>query len=270
VADSDATSDEATVLGARRVGSGERLVLVHGFTQNGQCWGPIADDLQRDHELVLVDAPGHGASSGVAVSFAQGARLIGDVGGPGTYVGYSMGGRYCLRLALERPDVVSRLVLVGASPGLSSVDERRQRVRADRALAAHLEDVGVATFVDEWLALPLFAGLGPSMQFVAERVANSSSGLASSLRLAGTGEQEPLWDRLTELAMPVLLVTGALDAKFTAIAEQMAAAIGDNARHVVVPGAGHTAHLEQADAFLGALRAWLTANPVPAEPHPNR
>jgi 2-succinyl-6-hydroxy-2,4-cyclohexadiene-1-carboxylate synthase len=256
----DQRADPQASLTADRRGTGARLVLVHGFTQNRRCWGPLADDLSREHEVVLVDAPGHGGSASVRVPFDVGAELIGDAGGAGTYVGYSMGGRCCLRLAVDRPELVQRLVLVGGSPGLEDDDERAARRDADEALADHLEDIGVAAFLDEWLALPLFANLAPAMRFVPERMQNDAAGLASSLRLAGTGAQEPLWERLGDLGMPVLLVTGALDAKFTAIAERMAALIGTNATQVVLPDAGHTAHLENPDAFLSVLHAWLAAN----------
>src|SRR5690606_30457724 len=98
-------------------------------------------------------------------------------------------------------------------------------------------------------------------------------GLQSSLTRAGTGSQLPLWDRLPELAMPVLVVAGQRDAKFAALAERMAAAIGDNASLALVPDAGHAAHLEQPAAFLGILRPWLaerdlwpTAAVSPASP----
>jgi 2-succinyl-6-hydroxy-2,4-cyclohexadiene-1-carboxylate synthase len=231
-----------------------RLVLVHGFTQNADCWGPVARDLERDHEVVTVDAPGHGAASDVQVGFATGAALIGTAGGRGTYVGYSMGGRYALRLALDQPHVVERLVLVGASPGLASPGERTVRRLADEALAHRVESIGVAAFVDEWLAQPLFAGLPPEMRFMTQRLRNTAAGLASSLRRAGTGAQEPLWSRLGSLAMPVLLVTGERDDKFTAIAAQMAERIGPSASTVVLPGVGHTAHLEDVAGFVAALR----------------
>jgi pimeloyl-ACP methyl ester carboxylesterase len=82
-------------------------------------------------------------------------------------------------------------------------------------------------------------------------------GLASSLRLAGTGTQEPLWGRLGSLAMPVLVTAGEHDAKFTALARRLVDSIGTNARMAVVPGAGHAAHLEQPEAFLALVRSWL-------------
>lgn len=248
-------------LAVDRSGAGPRLVLVHGFTQTRRCWGDLAPELARDHEVLAVDAPGHGRSSGVRATFEAAAALIGEAGGRASYLGYSMGGRLCLELALDRPDLVDRLVLVGASPGIDDPGERERRRVGDRALADHLEAVGVAAFLQEWLAQPLFAGLSAGAAALPERLTNSVPGLSSSLRLAGTGVQPSLWPRLPELDQPVLIMSGALDEKFTAIGERMAAAIGANATHLVVPAAGHTAHLEQPDAFLTALRVWLRRHP---------
>lgn len=248
------------MLHADRIGTGPRLVLVHGFTQTRRCWGPVAEDLATDHELVLVDAPGHGRSAEVDADLAEGGRLLAAVGGPGTYLGYSMGGRFALHAALERPDAVGALVLVGATAGIESADERAARIVDDEARAARIEQVGVAAFVDEWLALPLFAGLGPESACREERTENTAAGLASSLRRAGTGRQEPSWDRLHALEMPVLLVAGSLDAKFTALGRRMAEAIGENATFAAIDEAGHTAHLEQPARFLALVRAWLGAH----------
>lgn len=246
---------------ARRVAGpagAPRLVLVHGFGQTGRCWGPVEDDLAGDHELVLVDAPGHGCSADVRLPFDGTVDAIGAAGGPSpaTYVGYSMGGRCALALAVAHPELVERVVLIGASPGLADPGARAERVASDEALARRIESIGVDDFVDEWLALPMFAGLDDTTRFVAQRRTNPAAGLASSLRSAGTGAQPSLWGSLPEVACPVLLVTGADDAKFTAIAAAMAASL-PSATHVTIFGAGHTAHLEQPTAFLAELRPWL-------------
>lgn len=233
------------------------MALVHGFTQTRRCWGPVAADLARDHELVLVDAPGHGLSSAVAVDLATGGAMIAEVAGPATYVGYSMGGRFALHSALARPDVVERLVLIGATAGLESADERAARIADDERRAARIEEIGVDAFLDEWLALPLFAGLDDVAACRAERLDNSAAGLASSLRLAGTGTQAPTWHRLGELEMPVLVVAGALDTKFAGLGERLAESIGPNAELALIDDAGHTAHLEQPERFLAILRGWL-------------
>jgi 2-succinyl-6-hydroxy-2,4-cyclohexadiene-1-carboxylate synthase len=242
-------------------GSGPRVVLVHGFTQTGRSWDRIAADLARDHEVVRVDAPGHGGSAGVRADLWEGASLLAEAGGPAVYVGYSMGGRLVLHLALRHPDVVSGLAVLGATGGLDEAAERAARRASDEVLAEELERDGVEAFLDRWLAQPLFAGVPPDPVERAARSTNTVAGLASSLRLAGTGTQDPpLWSRLTELrarAVPALLLAGERDAKFTALAQRLAADIGPTATWASIPGAGHAAHLEQPEAFLAALRAWL-------------
>jgi 2-succinyl-6-hydroxy-2,4-cyclohexadiene-1-carboxylate synthase len=241
-------------------GAGPRLVLVHGFTQTEACWGPVAADLASDHEVVRVDAPGHGRSAEVRADLRAGAGLVADAGGSATYVGYSMGGRLLLHLALLRPDEVRGLVLVGATAGIDSPSERAARRRADEALATEVERDGVEAFVDRWLAQPLFAGLPAAAAYRSERIANTAAGLASSLRLAGTGNQEPLWHRLHRIAAPVLVVAGEHDARFTALGHRLVAAVGRRAELAIVPGAGHAAHLEQPQPFLRAVRAWLVGH----------
>jgi 2-succinyl-6-hydroxy-2,4-cyclohexadiene-1-carboxylate synthase len=249
-----------------RAGAGPRLVLLHGFTQTGRCWGPAGDDLARDHEVVRLDAPGHGGSSGVRADLVRTASLAAEAGGPGVYVGYSMGARMALHVALLAPAAVRGLVLVGGTPGIEDSLERSERRERDRALAERLRTIGVAAFLDEWLALPLFAGLPPWARFDDERRRNTAEGLASSLELAGTGSQRPLWSDLGRIAVPVLAVAGAEDERYVAIARRMAAAIGPHAEAALVPGAGHAAHLERPEAFLATLRPWLANLPEPPEP----
>ena len=206
-----------------------------------------------------IDAPGHGAASEIRADLWAAAELAVETIGRGVYLGYSMGGRIALHAALARPDAVEALVLVSATAGIDDTAERAQRAAADDALATHIEVVGIDVFVDEWLANPLFAGLEDTTTFASERRRNSAAGLASSLRLVGTGHQEPLWDRLAELTMPVLVVAGRDDPKFVDSAARLATAIGTDATLAIIEGAGHSVHLERPMAFIDVLDSWLDA-----------
>jgi 2-succinyl-6-hydroxy-2,4-cyclohexadiene-1-carboxylate synthase len=237
-----------------------RIVLLHGFTQTARCWDPVDADLGRDHEVVRLDAPGHGGPDGsgeVRADLSETAWLIAEAGGPAIYVGYSMGARMALHVALEQRAVVRGLVLVGGTPGIADAGERAERRRRDRALAQRVRTEGVDAFLEFWLAQPLFAGLPPEGRFDDERRRNTAEGLASSLELAGTGSQASRWDELAGIDVPTLVVAGADDERFADIARRTADAIGTNATAALVPGAGHTAHLEQPAAFLQVLRTWL-------------
>ena len=246
-----------SMLHAEVDGQGPRIVLIHGFSQNRNCWGPVAADLATDHEVVRIDAPGHGLSSDFHAGLRTGARLIADQGGRATYLGYSMGARFALHLAVANPELVERLVLIGGTGGIDNPGARADRKRNDDGMASRLEREGLDRFLDAWLAQPLFAGLSDEMRFREARRENTIEGLAESLRQAGTGSQDPLWSRLAQLDMPVLVVAGADDAKFAAEGSRLQECIGSNATLALVPDAGHAAHLERPDAFLGVLRAFL-------------
>ena len=233
-------------------------MLLHGFTQTSVSWAPVADLLAPDHEVVTVDLPGHGGSGAVRQDLAGTAAAVADVGGAATYVGYSMGGRVALRLALDRPEVVRHLVLVGATAGIDDADERRTRRRADDDLASRIEGDGVGPFLDDWLAQPLFAGLTPRPEDLAARRAGTAEGLAASLRLSGTGTMDPpWWDELPALGradVAVTVVVGGEDTKFLGLGRRLVAGIGPTATVEVVPGAGHACHLQAPEAVAALVR----------------
>ncbi|MFI5047872.1 MAG: alpha/beta fold hydrolase, partial [Acidimicrobiia bacterium] len=115
---------------------------------------------------------------------------------------------------------------------------------------------GVDAFLDRWLAQPLFATLPPERAGLDDRRrVNTVERLTQQLRMFGQGSQPSNWGRLGELAMPVLLIAGALDTKYVAIAHEMAEAI-PHARVEIVPDAGHACHLEQPEHVSQLLRAW--------------
>jgi 2-succinyl-6-hydroxy-2,4-cyclohexadiene-1-carboxylate synthase len=234
-----------------------RLILVHGFTQTAASWDAIEYRLTAlGHDVCALDAPGHGAHHDTHLGLWKGADLLAAEGGRGTWVGYSMGGRLALHVALAHPDNVERLVLIGATPGLESASERIERQASDDLLAEELERDGLDAFLSRWLSQPLFATLPEDSAGLDARRRNTVSGLAAALRLMGTGAQDPLWERLRDIKCPVMLVTGSLDTKFTDIAQRMESQLPD-AHIAALNGCGHAAHLEAPDAFVGVLDAFV-------------
>jgi 2-succinyl-6-hydroxy-2,4-cyclohexadiene-1-carboxylate synthase len=256
-------SPPTTLLHHQIRGHGPRLVLAHGFTQTGRLWGDLDNHLTSDHQVVQVDMPGHGDSARIGATLVDGALGLVEAGGRATYVGYSMGARFCLHAALARPDAVDALVVISGTAGIDDDAERRARRNSDLALADRLDPpegspdppVPVEVFLRQWLDQPMFSNLGRDADGIQERLRNTGPGLASSLRLAGTGTQRPLWDLLGRLSMPVLVVTGGQDSKFTALGARMVDAIGANAEHVVIPGAGHAPHLEHPHSVAAVIRS---------------
>jgi 2-succinyl-6-hydroxy-2,4-cyclohexadiene-1-carboxylate synthase len=252
-------------------GEGPELLLIHGFGGGASAWGEDALAGLTGRCALAVDLLGHGASDDpdrpARVSLERvldDLERVLDVSGVGAcpWVGYSMGGRIALAAAVLRPGRVSRLVIESASPGLADDDERAQRRALDEALALRIEQDGVAAWAEEWERQPLFAGRASLPhavrdRFLAHRKANRAPALAAWLRGMGAGAQPSFWARLGEVAAPTLVLTGERDGKFTAIGERMAAALPD-ADHRVVPGAGHTVHLESPAAWARAVGTFLS------------
>ncbi|PZC48552.1 MAG: 2-succinyl-5-enolpyruvyl-6-hydroxy-3-cyclohexene-1-carboxylate synthase [Chloroflexi bacterium] len=238
-------------------GDGEPLLALHGFTGSCESWRPFRD-AWPGMRLLAPDLPGHGRSLDVPATIpATVEALLALLDARGlarvALLGYSMGGRIALRLALQAPERISALIVESASPGIADAAARRDRVAADRALADRLERDGIAAFVDHWQSLSLWrsqqalpAQVQASLRV--QRLANDPAGLARSLREAGAGVDAPVLEALVDLACPALFIAGALDARYCDHASAMAAR-APGGRAARIAQAGHAAHLEQPEAF---------------------
>jgi pimeloyl-ACP methyl ester carboxylesterase len=197
----------------------------------------VIEGLGRDRRLLLVDLLGHGGSDAPGPLRHEVERQAADIAwlidgladGHADVVGYSFGARVALRLALDTPGVVRRLVLESPSAGLADPQAREARVAADASRATLPDEVRAA--IRE------------------EHLAASARGLAGSLRGAGQGAMEPLQGRLSSMIAATLVVAGDLDPTGTQRAAEVARGI-PQARLELVPDAGHAPHLEQPATFV--------------------
>jgi pimeloyl-ACP methyl ester carboxylesterase len=224
-----------------------RVVLVPGFSQSPAAWDAVRDRLPVGIETVAPAVPD-------GLDFVATAHRLGERAGRGLWVGYSMGGRLALRLACDRPDLVDHLVLVSATAGIADPTERAARRASDHALAATVGELGVEEFLTRWLAQPLFADVAARGRQARDRAdATTEAALTHQLRDLGQGRMEPLHDRLPTLEVPVTVIAGRADAKYTAIGREIAAAV-PHGRFVALAG-GHALPLVAPGPLAAALAA---------------
>jgi len=237
------------------------LLALHGFTGSPRSWDFLPD---QPHEQRFVPAlVGHlGCEGASAVGDFEAevdrlARLCAHQS-PLHVVGYSLGARLALGLALRHPARVSRLTLISAHPGLASDAERGERRAADERWCELLLTRGSRAFVDAWQAQALWATQARLDEATLqrkrnERLSHDPAGLARSLRVTGLGQMPNYREQLPQLTVPVTLCAGALDLKFRALAELMAKSVA-HAELSIVDGAGHDLLLERPELITEVIR----------------
>lgn len=252
-----------------QAGVGAPLLLLHGFTGSHETWRYLVDRFSGSHRVTTLDLPGHGKSVLPATRHWSFTTVINDLawiieslpGGAADVLGYSMGGRLALALAVTHPGRVNRLVLESASPGIAGELERKDRQKADEQLVGRVLREGLEAFVAYWEQLPMWESQATLPNSVREqqrriRLGHTACGLAASLRATGTGAQPSYWESLASLKTPTMLIAGELDHKFAQIAASMHQAVPD-AQLWIVPNAGHAVHLEQPDHYVQVVSQFL-------------
>jgi 2-succinyl-6-hydroxy-2,4-cyclohexadiene-1-carboxylate synthase len=254
------------------------LVTLHGFSGDASSWQRATHTLAPAPVLALSPL-GHSPTSDDAETRVRSwddeiARLTALLPAePVHLVGYSLGARLALGVALTSPARVLRLTLVSGHTGLSTEDERSERRAADARWCKLLETDGIEAFVNAWEAQPLFATQGALPEVLrdahrAARLAHDARRLARSLRVTGLAEMPDYAPRLETLAMPVTLLAGELDPKFLALGRAAVSRLTQG-RLIVAPNAGHDLLLERPDLVALVLRdEFPTAKNHAEEPAP--
>jgi 2-succinyl-6-hydroxy-2,4-cyclohexadiene-1-carboxylate synthase len=247
---------------------GAPLLLFHGFMGCSADWKAVASVLHGDRYILAFDLPGHG---GTEVLSDEGYRmdrcaeeLIGWLDQCGidkcSAIGYSMGGRLALYLAVTYPERFESIVVESASPGLKSDEDRAERRKSDAALIDKLRSRTLEEFVTDWYRQPLFATLSASpaiyQEMIKRRLRNKPERLALSLAQMGAGAQESLWNQLGKISARVMLVAGEDDTKYRTILGEVHGLIAGS-KFAVVAQAGHNTHLENPEGFVEVVNSFL-------------
>lgn len=241
----------------------DKIQVFHGFLGVKSDFDLLNRELSEP-ELIGYDLAGHGKQSGLSeeaflttsqVRFWR-ERLPED----SILLGYSMGGRLALQLACRYPDFLHGLILVGASPGLKTAEEQRERRKWDRKMAERLK-IDLRSFLQDWNKLPIIStqkNIDPlhRKKMQESRVQQNPSQLAKSMEIFGTGSMPSCWHLLEKIQIPVLLLIGEQDQKYRKIAQEMDVIL-PNAQVQIISDAGHCCHLEQPIQTARIIENWI-------------
>lgn len=251
--------------------SKKTIFFLHGFTGSANDWKEIVQNIDKRFNKIALDLVGHGKSSAPSsVNYYSAESIVNQIEQVINSLqlkeiiicGYSMGGRVALTFTLSRSELVKGLVLESASAGFKNGKEREARKVSDDGLADYIENNSIEDFAAMWIDQELFGTLrrfsNEKLKYIKEQKAkNSKTGLANSLRGFGTGVMPNLAPELKKLKMPVLLISGGLDEKFTQINQNLKKII-PSAKHKIIATAGHNTHLEEPKKFIEAVNGFLS------------
>jgi 2-succinyl-6-hydroxy-2,4-cyclohexadiene-1-carboxylate synthase len=248
------------------------LLLLHGFMGSGEDWDAVIINLSLDFYCLTINLPGHRSALLADCSMEDEGKCsipqiateilsILPADRPINLLGYSLGGRIALYLALHYPDRFHKVILESTSWGLPTESERQARRQSDEAIARKLRrrDLSWPAFVDHWYQQPVFAGITDHPHFPAlrqRRLQQDPIALANSLTSVGLGTQPYLKDQLTLNQLPLLLLVGEWDQKFVDIGQQMVGSCPP-AKLSIVPQCSHNVHFQQPDRWLQAVQEFL-------------
>lgn len=251
--------------------SKKTILFLHGFTGSSKDWNDIAQKIDKRFNKIALDIIGHGKSSSPSsLNYYQTDSLVNQIEQildklnlkEIVLCGYSMGGRIALQFAARNPISVLGLILESSSAGIKNEKERSVRLKSDEETVAYIENNSIEDFLTKWMDQELFGTLrrfsNERLKSLREdRAKNSKLGLANSLRGFGTGVMPFVGQELSKLKLPVLLISGGLDDKFTNI-NQSLKKLFPNAKHKIIPTAGHNTHLEEPKKFIETVNGYLS------------
>lgn len=254
----------------RSGGNKPPLILLHGATDSGRCWMPIAKAFVGDFDVVLPDARGHGQSDAPPAGYtsteraADVAGLIQALGlGKVAVGGHSMGGQTAFRLAADHADLVTCAVLedppfrLETEAAAAREPAARQAMREQVAQLRRLPGEAALAYGRQrhpnWPEAEL-PGWIEAKQQVSDRFLDAPRAV-----------EEPWANVLPRITCPVLLITGdaGLGAIITPEVAEQARQLNSKVAVACLAGAGHNIRRERSDTFVTALRGFLALATVP-------
>ncbi|WP_320822161.1 2-succinyl-6-hydroxy-2,4-cyclohexadiene-1-carboxylate synthase [Reinekea sp.] len=240
------------------------LVFIHGFLGSPDEWRGVVDALAERFSCLLLTLPecdhqGQPLRTWDTLIAACERRWSALLPARFTLVGYSLGGRIAQALCQNWLDRLEAVVLEGAHPGLTTELERRQRLQQDHQWSHCLRTTPLTEALVLWYRQPVFAGLSAQQRADLVKLRSGLDGerMADLLLAASLAGQPDYWTALAQLPVPLLYISGALDTKFCALAEQLAKHRPGLDRQQL-PDSGHNCHHNAPKPYAALLAHFLT------------
>lgn len=245
------------------------VIFLHGFMGSSQDFINIAENLKNKYYCVIPDLPGHGKNLDLPYSSKINYQTI-STGlldlinyhnlEKVSLIGYSLGGRVAMYFALNQPYQVRKLVIESANPGIRELEERRRRLQEDIRRANRIESIGMQKFVKEWYEMTLFDSIKRDddrmVEMIQKRGKNDPKWISKIIQELSPGSQNSLWNEIPKLKMPMVVIAGELDTKYTEISRRIGRIVLGSKVKIVL-GAGHNVHYERPDEYIALLNEIL-------------
>lgn len=254
-------------------GEGFPLVLVHGGGPGASGWSnynPNIPYLSQYFRVIAIDLPGWGQSQPVAYEDRDNSGVLAEfletLGiAKAAVVGNSMGGASVIRLAYERPDLVSHLITMGSPSGVPGLFEAGGLTEGVKVLERAYFEPSMET-VRALTEIMTFDHSNITDELVAERLKNTLAQKAHVDNWIGGHGKGPMvrlnQEKIPTITAPTLLMHGRDDRVTTFAHAIRLAGMIRNSRAVIVNRCGHWLQLEHANEFNSTVRRFLEDNPV--------
>ncbi|OBT16060.1 2-succinyl-6-hydroxy-2,4-cyclohexadiene-1-carboxylate synthase [Vibrio sp. UCD-FRSSP16_10] len=249
-----------------------RLLFVHGFLGSSDDWQSIVQYLPTDWDLYALNLPGHvGNSDPLPSNFSEftyfideQAQALAKDNVPVAFVGYSLGARLLMHLALKlethTPNthlntmIVRGFVLEGGNFGLQQQSDISTRWENDRRWIKRFNEQSLCEVLNDWYQQPVFSSLNAQQrkQLVAQRSINDGKALAQVMSATSLAKQAYLLENLQHSQQQVHYIVGEYDQKFSLLYER------NQVSFEVIEKAGHNTHKEQPEKYAKKLTQLLS------------
>lgn len=246
-------------------GTGEDIVVLHGWGLNGAIWTPVQDELARLGRLTRLDLPGYGESPWPperSLNFTQLCELTLDALPARCHlIGWSLGGLVATQLALQAPARVASLTTVASSPYFPAEPPAWPGIEPSilSQFGKQLSKDFRRT-VERFLALQSLGSPHAKQDVKAIKEWLFSKPMASVEVLdAGLDmlAEVDLREQLQQLTLPFLRIYGRLDALVPSTVAEQVDQLAPHSERFIAPQCSHTPFISAPETFCEVWREFF-------------